>query len=333
MEIQEKRRKLITISVPVYNEQDNIASLMKRLKAFSATQAGFDFEFLFTDNASEDATYERLAEEAKSDPRVRVVRFSRNFGYQRSILTNFLLARGDAAVQVDADLQDPPEMIAQFIQYWEQGYKVVYGVRRRRDEAMLMEAVRKLYYRLIRSISEVDLPKDAGDFRLIDRSIIEHLRTIQDKNPYLRGLIAALGHRQIGLEYDRAQRTAGSTKFNFLRLMRLAIDGIVSQSTAPLHYITLFGFALCLLSGLTSVGYLIYWAMNWQTIAAGFTTMVLLQLVTIGLNAAFLGVLGEYLARVTENVRGHPFVVIERTISDGVESVRDKVFDIGEARE
>lgn len=333
MEAQGKRRKLITISVPVYNEEDNIASLMNRLRAFCATQPEHDFEFLFTDNASEDATYERLAEEANSDPRVRVVRFSRNFGYQRSILTNFLLARGDAAVQVDADLQDPPEMIAQFIQYWEQGYKVVYGVRRRRDEARLMEACRKLYYRFIRSISEVNLPKDAGDFRLIDRSIIEHLRTIQDKNPYLRGLIAALGHRQIGIEYDRAQRTAGSTKFNFLRLMRLGIDGVVSQSTAPLHYITFFGFALCALSGVVSVGYIIYWAANWQTIAAGFTTLVLLQLVTIGLNAAFLGVLGEYLARVTENVRGHPFVVIERTINDGVENMRNKVFEIGEARE
>ena len=333
MEIQEKRRRLITISVPVYNEEENIASLMTRLKAFSASQPDYDFEFLFTDNASEDATYERLAEEAKSEPRIRVVRFSRNFGYQRSILTNFLLARGDAAVQVDADLQDPPEMITQFIEYWEQGYKVVYGIRRRRDEARLMEASRKLYYRFIRSISDVNLPKDAGDFRLIDRSIIEHLRTIQDKNPYLRGLIAGLGHRQIGIAYDRAPRTAGATKFNFLRLVRLGIDGVVSQSTAPLHYITLFGFALCGLSGLVSVGYIFYWAMNWQTIAAGFTTMVLLQLFTVGLNAAFLGVLGEYLARVTENVRGHPFVVIERTIGDGVESMKNKVFEIGEARE
>jgi dolichol-phosphate mannosyltransferase len=333
MDTRETRRKLITISVPVYNEEDNIAALMTRLKAFSETQPDYDFEFLFTDNASEDGTYERLADEARSDPRVRVVRFSRNFGYQRSILTNFLMARGDAAVQVDADLQDPPEMIVQFLQYWEQGYKVVYGIRRRRNEPRLMEACRKLYYRVIRSISDVNLPKDAGDFRLIDRTIIEHLRTIQDKNPYLRGLIAALGHRQIGIAYDRAQRTAGSSKFNFLRLVRLAIDGVVSQSTAPLHYITIFGFMLCGLSGLVSIAYLVYWALNWEHIAAGFTTMVLLQLVTIGLNAAFLGVLGEYLARVTENVRGHPFVVIDRVIDKGVENVRDRVFEIGETRE
>lgn len=333
MEIAEKRKRLITISVPVYDEEDNIASLMTRLKMFSESQPDYDFEFLFTDNASEDRTYERLAEEAKADPRVRVVRFSRNFGYQRSILTNFLMARGDAAVQVDADLQDPPEMIVQFLKHWEQGYKVVYGIRRRRSEARLMEACRKLYYRGIRSISDVNLPKDAGDFRLIDRTIIEHLRTIQDKSPYLRGLIAALGYRQIGIEYDRVQRTAGATKFNFLRLARLGIDGVVSQSTAPLHYITMFGFVLCALSGLVSVSYLFYWAANWQTIAAGFTTLVLLQLVTIGLNAAFLGVLGEYLARVTENVRGHPFVVIERTINDGVEALCEKVFETGETRQ
>jgi dolichol-phosphate mannosyltransferase len=260
------------------------------------------------------------------------VRFSRNFGYQRSILTNFLLARGDAAVQVDADLQDPPELISQFLRHWEQGYQVVYGIRRRREEPKLFEACRKLYYRIIRSISEVDLPNDAGDFRLIDRSIIEHLRTIQDKAPYLRGLIAAFGHRQIGIAYDRAQRVAGTTKFNFLRLVRLAIDGIVSQSTAPLHYITLFGFAVSSLSGIATVAYLIYWALNWRTIAPGFTTLVLLQLVTIGLNAAFLGVLGEYVARVTENVRGHPFVVIDRTIDGGVEVGTSRVFEIGTPR-
>lgn len=332
METAGGRRKLITISVPVYNEEENIASLMTRLKAFAEVEPAYDFEFLFTDNASEDRTYERLAEEARVDPRVRVVRFARNFGYQRSILTNFLMARGDAAVQVDADLQDPPEMITQFIRHWEQGYRVVYGIRRRRDEPWLMEACRKLYYRLIHSISDVNLPKDAGDFRLIDRTIIEHLRTIQDKNPYIRGLIAALGNRQIGIEYDRAPRIAGTSKFNFLRLVRLAIDGIVSQSTAPLHYITLFGFALCALSAVVSVGYLIYWVANWNTIAPGFTTLVLLQLVTIGLNAAFLGLLGEYLARVTENVRGHPFVVIERIIDKGAESMSEKVFEAGETR-
>ena len=333
MEEAGKRRKLITISVPVYNEEGNIAALLTRLRAFSQTQSGYDFEFLFTDNASEDSTYQRLAGEAKADPRVRVVRFSRNFGYQRSILTNFLMARGDAAVQVDADLQDPPELIAEFIRFWEQGYRVVYGVRRRRDEPWLMETCRKIYYRLIRSISEVNLPKDAGDFRLIDRAIIEHLRTVEDRNPYLRGLIAGLGHNQIGIEYDRAQRTAGKSKFNFLRLMRLAIDGIVSQSTVPLQYITFFGFGLCGLSVLVSVGYLFYWASNWRTIAPGFTTLVLLQLVTIGLNAAFLGVLGEYLARVAENVRGHPFVVIDRTIDGGSETQSAKVFEMGEKRQ
>ena len=326
------RKKLITLSIPVYNEEDNIASLLKRLKTFTETEPAYDFEFLFTDNASEDRTYERLVEEAKVDPRVRVIRFSRNFGYQRSIMTNFLMARGDAAVQVDADLQDPPEMITQFLRYWEQGYRVVYGIRRRRDESWLMEATRKLYYRLIHSISDVALPKDAGDFRLIDRTIVEHLRTIQDKNPYIRGLIAALGHRQIGIEYDRAPRVAGTSKFNFLRLVRLALDGIVSQSTAPLHYITLFGFALSALSVFVSIGYLIYWLANWSTIAPGFTTLVLLQLVTIGLNAAFLGMLGEYLARVTENVRGHPFVVIERVIDNGAENMSAKVFEPGETR-
>ncbi|MBM3643142.1 MAG: glycosyltransferase family 2 protein [Alphaproteobacteria bacterium] len=320
------RRRLITISIPVYNEAGNIARLLERLDAVAAAETAYDFEFLFTDNASEDETYRLLADAARRDRRVRVVRFSRNFGFQRSILTNFLLARGDAAVQIDADLQDPPELIRRFLELWAQGYRVVYGVRRGRAESVVLSGLRKLYYRVVRSLSEVELPNDAGDFRLIDRSIIEHLRTVSDKNPYLRGLIAALGHRQIGVEYDRDERRAGKSKFNAGRLVRLGIDGIVSQSTAPLRYITIFGFLLSALTGLVAVLYLAYWAFTWRTIPPGFTTLVLLQLVTIGLNAALMGVLGEYLARVAENVRGHPFVVIESTIESGEERVAERVY-------
>ena len=191
METDVGRRRLISISVPVYNEAENILELLSRLRAVAADRAGrYDFEFLFTDDASSDATYDLLLREAKGDHRIRVLRLSRNFGFQRNVLINFLSARGDAAIEIDADLQDPPELISDFLSLWERGYKVVYGVRAGRDEGVLMQGLRKLAYRLINRLSEVAIPNDSGDFRLVDRLIIEHLRTLRDSNPYLRGYIA-----------------------------------------------------------------------------------------------------------------------------------------------
>lgn len=316
-EIHPRSRKLITIAVPVYNEEGNIAKLLARLAMLAeAHRQVYDFEFLFTDNASEDRTYELLAAAAEADPRVRVLRFSRNFGFQRSILTNYLNASGDAVVQIDADLQDPPELISEFIKRWEHGFLVVYGVRRYRDESRLMEWLRKLFYRLLDQLSDFPIPPDAGDFRLVDRRIVEHLRLLKDQNPYLRGVIACLGFPQVGVPYDRGARTAGKSKFNMFRLFQLAIDGITSQSTRPLHYITIFGFGLsgCMFS--LGLIYGVLWIFGANAAPAGFTTLVLLVLFSIGINAAVLGILGEYLGRIFDNVRGHPFTIVERTVDE-----------------
>lgn len=180
-------KRLITISVPVLNEADNVKPLMERLRAVADVHSRYDFEFLFTDNASRDATFERLAGEARLDNRVRVLRFTRNFGFQTSILTNYLNAKGDAAIQIDADLQDPPELFDEFLAAWEQGYKVVYGIRRSRPENAALRLGRKLFYRGLASLSDVELPVDAGDFRLIDRAVIEDLRQVRDDAPYIVG--------------------------------------------------------------------------------------------------------------------------------------------------
>jgi polyisoprenyl-phosphate glycosyltransferase len=185
-----QERTLITISVPVLNEEDNIDRLLTRLDAVARDNPKHQFEFLFTDNASTDNTFANLAERAATDRRIRVLRFSRNFGFQRSILTNFLNAKGHAAIQVDADLQDPPELITEFLAKWEQGYKVVYGIRRHRIENRFMKLARRLHYQLIKSLSEVPIPIDAGDFRLVDRAIIEALRQQTDQAPYIRGIIS-----------------------------------------------------------------------------------------------------------------------------------------------
>ena len=310
----DQARSLITISIPVFNEEGNIERLLARLGGVAEANQDYDFEFLFTDNASADRTFELLATAAAADSRIRVLKFTRNFGFQASILANYLDARGAAAIQLDADLQDPPELAQEFLRQWERGYRVVYGVRRSRPENPLLQATRRAYYKLVRRLSATDLPLDAGDFRLVDRVIIEHLRAVKDNTPYLRGIIAELGYPQIGVPYDREARQAGKSKFDLAALIRLAIDGLCSQSTRPLEAITLFGFALSFVS---FFGALLYFAWHFTVYgdrAPGFTTLVILILISTGLNAAFVGLLGEYIGRIFKNTRDLPHPIIERRI-------------------
>jgi dolichol-phosphate mannosyltransferase len=308
-------RTLITISIPVFNEEGNIANLMTRLRAVADSVADrYDFEFLFTDNNSQDGTLALLEAEVVRDRRVRVLKLSRNFGFQRSILTNFLNARGAAAIQIDADLQDPPEMILKFLEYWEKGFKVVYGVRIQRIESLMLRLARRAFYRFIDRITEFHVPVDAGDFRLIDRIIIEHLRGVTDRNPYLRGLIASFGYPSVGIPYARSVRTQGKSKFNFIKLLTLGMDGVTSQSTKPLQFIALAGFTLCGLSVIIGLIYAVLWLFGIGQRSPGFTTLVILQLITLGVNAAVAGLIGEYLGRVFDNVRGHPMSIVERAI-------------------
>lgn len=314
-------KTLISISIPVFNEVDNIDRLLDRLRAVSASLSGdYDFEFLFTDNASVDETFDKLAEAAKSDSRIRVLRFARNFGFQQSILANYLACRGAAAIQIDADLQDPPELFAEFLKHWRNGYLVVYGIRRRRKEFVGLNIARKLYYRLIDRLSDVHLPHDAGDFRLIDRRVIDELRFCRDQAPYLRGLIASFGYAQVGIPYDRMAREKGQSKFNLLDLVKLGIDGICSQSTRPLHLITQFGFLVSVLSFLAALTYAGLWLGGFTRGNAGFTTTVILSLVSIGVQSLFVGILGEYIGRIFHNVRGLPPPIVEKKIENGVVS-------------
>jgi len=244
---------------------------------------------------------------------VRVIRFTRNFGFQISILTNYLNARGEAAIQIDADLQDPPELFGEFLAAWEQGYKVVYGIRKKRPENPILSITRKLFYRGLARLSSVDLPVDAGDFRLVDRAVIEELRKVRDEAPYVRGVIAQLGYKQIGIPYDRIERQRGKSKFHLMALIRLAVDGVCGESTKPLELITLLGTTFSVLS---FFGALFYF--TWSVVAAsrpqGFTTLVILILLSTSIQTAFIGLLGEYIGRIFRNSRHIPAPIIERRI-------------------
>lgn len=311
-----EHKALISICIPVFNEEPNIRPIYDALVSTLATIGDrYDFEFVFTDNHSSDHTFEVLAELAASDPRVRVIRFSRNFGFQRSILTAYKNARGAAVVQIDCDLQDPPWLILDFIKKWESGYHVVYGVRTARHENWWMSATRRFFYRLIDLLGEDPLPHDAGDFRLIDRSVLDQLLQFDDYQPYLRGAIASLGFEQIGIEYSRSGRQYGDSKFSFGELMGLALDGILNHSVVPLRIATYLGL---LISLLTFIGILAYgigrlaFGANWPP---GFATIIVLILGSLSLNALFLGIIGEYLGRIYRQVKRRPLTIVERELN------------------
>ena len=252
------KKKLVSIVIPVFNEQENLVRTYKQVKAIM-DQVGhkYDYEFVFTDNHSTDDTYAEAEKVAKGDQSVRVFRFSRNFGFQRSIATGYAKAKGDAAIQIDCDLQDPPELILEFLKAWEQGYKVVYGIRRSRQEGFFITRTRRLFYRLIDSLSEDTLPHDAGDFRLVDRCVLDELTKIYDYQPYLRGTIASLGFNQKGIPYDRRERRYGQSKFPFSELMKLALDGILNHSVLPLRVATICGLLISVATIFGLVGYII----------------------------------------------------------------------------
>ncbi len=308
-------KPLISIIVPVLDEEDNVEPLYNAVTTVMGDLCDrYDYELLFTDNHSSDQTFSRLEAIAATDNRVRAFRFSKNFGFQRSILTGYIEAMGEAVIEIDADMQDPPELIPQFIEKWEEGYHVVYGVRRTRQESFLSQKARSLFYWLIDMLSEDSLPHDAGDFRLVSRQVVDLIKEVDDYHPYLRGLIASFGFDQIGIPYDRNARTRGESKFSFGKLLSLAVDGILVHSVVPLRIASIVGFVMALLMVIVLVGYAIgriFFGQDWP---AGFATTTMLLLLSIALNALFLGVIGEYLGRIYQQVKKRPVTIIEREI-------------------
>jgi dolichol-phosphate mannosyltransferase len=308
-------RPLVSLVVPVFNEEDNVMPFYADVRrVIDPLASRFDFEFVFTDNHSTDKTPELLRELARTDPRIRAYRLSRNFGYQRSILTAYLKCSGDAAIQLDCDLQDPTDLIVQFMDRWQEGYDVVYGTRVSRLESWKWSLARKVFYWLVDFLSEDPIPLDAGDFRLVTRRVIEELRRIDDTRPYLRGTIATLGFNQIGIDYNRGARVRGKTKFSIYDNVMLALDGIINQSVVPLRVATYIGISVSFATALAIFGYLVaYFTVGFRA-PAGFTTVTVLILGSLSINAMLLGILGEYLGRMYLQMKKKSLSIVEREL-------------------
>lgn len=309
-------RPLISVIVPVFNEEDNVRRCYEAIRrVFDGLEQEYRLELFFSDNHSTDRTFEILAEIAQGDPNVKVIRLSRNFGFQRSLLTAFCSVTGDAAVQIDCDLQDPPDLIVEFLELWRKGHDVVVGIRRKRQEARVLQLARKGFYRFLRRISDDEMIDDAGDFRLVDRSVIERLKQVRDARPYTRGLISALSARQVGIPYDRSVREFGVSKFPVRRLFGFAMDGIVNHSLVPLRLATWVGLCAFLGAFLMALWFVAEYFIADGTGPRGFTTLAVLLLASIGLNAILIGILGEYIGRIYEQVRRRPLTIIETSLN------------------
>jgi len=307
-----KKNKLISIVTPCYNEEDNIEELYQRVAAVMNSQP-YDYEHICIDNCSTDKTVAKIKEIAAQDKRLKLIVNARNFGHIKSPYYGLLQANGDACVLIASDLQDPPEIIAEFILKWEQGYKTVLAVKPLSEESSIMFALRKSYYRLISKISEVPLVQNATGAGLFDHDVIDILRGIQDPYPYFRGLLCEIGFPIATVPFKQPRRLKGVTKNNFYTLYDMAMLGITNHSKIPLRLMAMSGFLLALMSLMAAVFFFVAKLIYWDSFQLG-TAPILIGIFFFGaVQAFFIGVLGEYIGSIHTQVRRMPLVVeIER---------------------
>ncbi|MDX1684102.1 MAG: glycosyltransferase family 2 protein [Saprospiraceae bacterium] len=297
---------MLSIIIPVYNEFGNLQTLYGRLNSTLPEQV----EFIFVNDGSTDDSLNLIKSLARDDDRVRYINFSRNFGHQLAVMAGLDHCNGEAAVIIDADLQDPPEIISEMIEKWRSGYEVVYAQRvKRKGETWWKRWTAKWFYRILKRLTDIDIPLDTGDFRLIDRKIIDLLKEMPEKHKFLRGQIAWLGFNQTKITYERDERGWGEPGYSFAKSFRLAIDGITSFSALPLKLLTLFGFICAIVAFLVMV-YALYSKYAWEDTVPGWASLMTSVLFLGGVQMIGLGIVGEYLSRVHDNVRRRPDYVI-----------------------
>lgn len=310
-----------SVIVPMYNEEEVIDHTYGRLKEVMDS-AGEPYELIFVNDGSRDGTVAKTSLIAGADPNVRLIDFSRNFGHQIAISAGMDYAQGDAIVVIDADLQDPPEVILQMIAKWKEGYEVVYGRRlKRKGETLFKKLTALAFYRLLRSMTNVEIPLDTGDFRLIDRKVCDVLRGLKEKNRFVRGLISWIGFRQTSVEYVREERFAGETKYPLKKMIGFALDGITSFSYKPLKIATYLGFFLSLGSFIYLL-VVLYQRLFTSTTEAGWTSIVAINLLFNGIILILLGVIGEYIGRIYDESKNRPLYIVRETLGYAEQAAR-----------
>jgi polyisoprenyl-phosphate glycosyltransferase len=305
------RLDVLSIVVPVYNEEQVLPKFYERLSA-ALNDLPCTAEILFVDDGSHDRTPVILDGLAARDPRVRVLTFTRNFGHQSALCAGLDRCRGDAVVMIDADLQDPPELIRDFHARWKEGYDVIFAQRRRLREGLVKRVVYHLFYRVLHFLANIQIPLDSGDFSLIDRKIVMHLRALPERTRFLRGLRSWIGYRQIGVEYVRQPRQDGESKYSLAQLIKLGFDGIVSFSAAPLKLALILGL-LVSAGGFSLILLIVYLRLTHQFDLPGWTSLMVVVLFLGGIQLITVGIVGEYVARIYDEVKARPLYLIARS--------------------
>lgn len=308
--------KKVSIVIPAYNEEEVLNKLIERLAILINNTPKYEFEVIFVNDGSKDKTLEILEEIAQKEKRLKILSFSRNFGHQAAVTAGIKDVTGDAVVIIDADLQDPPELIPQMIELWEQGNEVIYGKRKKRKgESAFKLLSAKMFYKTLNALSDVEIPKDTGDFRLVDRKVIDVINQMPEHNKFLRGLFSWVGFKQYAFEYERQERKAGKTKYPFKKMKKLASDGIISFSTKPLKMLGGIG----ILSIIISIGILIYslisYALKLNNLAPGWTSIMVTVTFLGGIQLLSVWIMSEYIARIYDETKQRPEYIIDKKIN------------------
>jgi glycosyltransferase involved in cell wall biosynthesis len=307
----------ISVVIPVFNEQENLTTLYDRVTSV-LTPFEPSYEIIFVDDGSRDRSLELLHGFEARDRRVTIMELARNFGHQVAISAGLDHARGQGVIIMDADMQDPPEVLPQFIAKWREGHDVVYAIREHRKEGWLKRTGYNLFYRLLQRIANIRIPLDAGDFCIMDRRVVDLLNGMPERNRFVRGIRSWVGLDQVGLAYERQARYAGETKYTFRRLLYLALDGLVSFSYVPLRMISILGLGVSVMSFLLAVFYLIKKLTSGLS-PPGFATLIVAVFFLAGIQLITIGVIGEYVGRIFEEVKHRPLYVLRRVTGDRIQ--------------
>lgn len=307
-------QKRISLVIPCYNEEEVLGETIKRLKSLCESLQDLNVELIFVDDGSKDRTRELLKNFAEQDNRVRVIGFARNFGHQIAVTAGIDAANGDAVVLIDADLQDPPEVVREMIEKWREGFDVVYGTRTERPgESPFKLATARGFYRLLNKLSDVPIPLDTGDFRLMSRPVVETLKAMPERDRFVRGMVSWVGFKQISLPYKRSERFAGVSKYPLRKMLRFATDGILSFSTKPLQLSVGLGMA-CAAFSLAGIVYALFLRIFTDIWVEGWTALMIAILFIGGVQLISVGILGEYVGRIYNEIKGRPLYVVSEYI-------------------
>ena len=308
--------KKISVVIPMYNEEEVVKTSYLRIQKVLEELKQYDYEMLFVDDGSKDKTLNLLQEIAKENEKVKVLSFSRNFGHQAAVTAGIQYVTGDAVIIMDADLQDPPELLPEMIALWEEGNEVIYGQRRsRKGESAFKLLTAKMFYRTLNALSDVEIPKDTGDFRLVDRKVIDVVNSMPEHNKFLRGLFSWVGFKQRAYSYERQERQAGKTKYPFQKMWKLASDGIISFSTKPLKIVGGLGCVTIILSIAILIYSLVSYAFQLNHLTPGWTSIMVAITLFSGVQLVSIWIMSEYMARIYDETRQRPEYIIAKKIN------------------